>query len=334
MNKLIAVTIGDINGIGIEILINVFKKNKERNFVLFTNIEIFKKFKIKNNIKLQINQININNNKYIFKKNLFNVYSYDAISNEENTIKSLDKSYIECVNGNFIGIVTLPLRKDLIIEKINSKFIGHTEYFQKLDNKNNSNMILISKNLIVSPITTHIKLVSVINKLKKHNYLYNQIFNLNEILKNDFKIRKPRLIISGLNPHAGENGKIGFEEKNIIIPVIRKLKNNNINIDGPSSADSILLNNNMKKYNCFIFLYHDQALIPFKLISNFSGTNYTGNLSVIRTSPDHGTAYNLVGKKIAKDISLLNSFKLIKKINKNRKINDKAKKVSQSKFYK
>ena len=149
MNKLIAVTIGDINGIGIEILINVFKKNKERNFVLFTNIEIFKKFKIKNNIKLQINQININNNKYIFKKNLFNVYSYDAISNEENTIKSLDKSYIECVNGNFIGIVTLPLRKDLIIEKINSKFIGHTEYFQKLDNKNNSNMILISKNLIV-----------------------------------------------------------------------------------------------------------------------------------------------------------------------------------------
>ena len=90
----------------------------------------------------------------------------------------------------------------------------------------------------------------------------------------------------------------------------------------------------MKKYNCFIFLYHDQALIPFKLISNFSGTNYTGNLSVIRTSPDHGTAYNLVGKKIAKDISLLNSFKLIKKINKNRKINDKAKKISQSKFYK
>ena len=238
------------------------------------------------------------------------------------------------MNGNFIGIVTLPLRKDLIIEKINSKFIGHTEYFQKLDNKNNSNMILISKNLIVSPITTHIKLVSVKNKLKKHNYLYNQIFNLNEILKNDFKIRKPRLIISGLNPHAGENGKIGFEEKNIIIPVIRKLKNNNINIDGPSSADSILLNNNMKKYNCFIFLYHDQALIPFKLISNFSGTNYTGNLSVIRTSPDHGTAYNLVGKKIAKDISLLNSFKLIKKINKNRKINDKAKKISQSKFYK
>ena len=116
-----------------------------------------------------------------------------------------------------------------------------------------------------------------------------------------------------MNPHAGENGYIGTEEKKIIIPVIRKLKNNGINVNGPVSADSILIKNNLHKYDCFAFMFHDQALIPFKFISQFSGVNYSGNLDIIRTSPDHGTAYSLIGTKNISDKSL-NSYKLIKKI--------------------
>ena len=117
---------------------------------------------------------------------------------------------------------------------------------------------------------------------------------------------------------------LGKEEKNFIIPAIKKLKIKGINIKGPISADSILIDENLEKYDCFVFLYHDQALIPFKYISQFTGVNYTGNLNIIRTSPDHGTAYNLVGTNKISNKSFLKSYKLIKKIYKNRKLNDQS----------
>ena len=127
-----------------------------------------------------------------------------------------------------------------------------------------------------------------------------------------------------MNPHAGENGKIGNEEKKFIIPIVTKLKRIGILINGPVSADSMLIRKNFSKYNCFIYMYHDQALIPFKYISQFTGVNYTGNLSIIRASPDHGTAYNLIGSKEISDKSFLNCYKLIKKIYRNRMINEKS----------
>ena len=185
-------------------------------------------------------------------------------------------------------------------------------------------MILFNNKIIVSPITTHIKVNNISKLISRKDYLLNQIVNLNNTLKVDFNIKKPKLIISGLNPHAGENGNIGFEEIKIIKPLVSKLKHKGILIDGPFSADSILIKKNLKQYNCFVFIYHDQALIPFKFISKYSGVNYTGNLSIIRTSPDHGTAYDLVGSKNISNKSFLNCFKLIKKIYKNRIINDKT----------
>ena len=152
--------------------------------------------------------------------------------------------------------------------------------------------------------------------------------NLYKTLKEDFNITKPKLIISGINPHAGENGKIGKEEMNYIIPTIKKLKNKGIKIEGPYSGDSLLINKNLKKYDCFVFMYHDQALIPFKYISQFTGVNYTGNLDIIRTSPDHGTAYDLIGTKKISDLSFLNCFKLTRMIYKNRILNVKSKKIT------
>ena len=324
MNKYIAITIGDINGIGLEILIKSWKKKQIKNFIIFTNIKIIKNyFKTKNIIK-HLNTIDIKKKNYNYQSNKINIYSFNAKSLEDNTYKSLRFAYNFCKIKICSGIITLPLRKDLIKNKINKSFIGHTEYFQKIDNRKYSNMILFNKKIIVSPLTTHIKVKNISKIITRKDYLFKQILNLNNTLKIDFNIKRPKLIISGLNPHAGENGNIGSEEIRIIKPLITQLKQKGILIDGPFSADSILIKKNLKHYSCFIFMYHDQALIPFKFISQYSGVNYTGNLSIIRTSPDHGTAYDLVGSKNISNKSFLNCFKLIKYIYKNRIINDKS----------
>ena len=324
MNDFIAITIGDIKGIGVNILINAWKNKKIKNFIILSDIKVINEFLIKNKIKCETNIININKNNYKYVNNKLNIYSYKSRSLEDNTYKSLKFAYKLCKEKICIGIITLPLRKDLIQEKINKNFIGQTEYYQKLDKKKYSNMILFNKNIIISTLTTHIELRKIPKIISNKEFLYNQLLNLYQTLKIDFNIKYPKIIISGLNPHAGENGKLGTEEGNSIIPIINKLKRKGIKINGPSSADSLLINKNLKKYHCFIFMYHDQALIPFKYISQFTGVNYTGNLDIIRTSPDHGTAYDLIGSKKISNLSFLNCFKLIKKINKNRKMNVKG----------
>ena len=325
MSKLIAVTIGDINGIGIDIFLNLFSSKKIKNVVLFSNYKIINNYLKKSNINLKINLINVSSQIYKYKNNHLNVFTYKSRSNVENTINSIIYSHKETIKKKFIGIITLPLRKDLIIKKINKNFIGHTEFLQKLEKKKNSNMILIHDKIIVSPITTHISINSVSKVLLKKNYFLTQISNLLKTLKIDFNIKDPKIIISGLNPHAGENGEIGDEEI-YINKLIKKLKNKKINITGTISADSMLLNNN--NYDCYVFMYHDQALIPFKYISKFSGVNYTGNLDVIRVSPDHGTAYNLKGTKDISYDSIKKCFILINKINKNRIKYNESKKIS------
>ena len=322
MADLIAITIGDIKGVGIKILIDAWINRKINNFILFTDHKIIKQYLNNKNVKIELNIIK-KEKIYIDNKKL-NIFSYNSNSKEDNTYKSLKFAYNFCKEKICIGIITLPVRKDLIKNKVNKNFIGHTEYFQKIDNKKYSNMILYNKQIIVSPLTTHIEIKKISKFISNKKFIFNQILNLNNTLKKDFNISKPKLIISGLNPHAGENGKIGKEELTYILPTIKKLNKKGVQIDGPFSADSILIKNNLIKYNCFIFIYHDQALIPFKYISQFSGVNYTGNLSVIRTSPDHGTAYDLLKSKKFSNKSFMNCYKLVKKIYKNRMINDKS----------
>lgn len=326
MRSVVAITIGDINGIGIKILLDLWKKNKLVNFILFTDIKVFKRYLNRNKVKIDINLVNSKKNKNIinFVNKKFNVYSFNSLSLEDNTYKSLKYSYKYCKIKFCKGLITLPLRKDLIINKVNKKFVGHTEYFQRIDKKKLSNMILFHNKIIISTLTTHIPISKISKIISKKNFLYNKIKNLNDNLKIDFNIKNPKLILSGLNPHAGENGKIGDEDIKIILPTIKKLRNHNINITGPISGDSMLINKNLKKYDCYIFIFHDQALIPFKFISQFSGVNYTGNLDIIRTSPDHGTAYNLISSKNFSNKSLINCYKLINKIYKNRILNDKV----------
>lgn len=319
INNFIAITIGDIKGIGIELLLELWKKNKINKFIIFSNKKIIQNYLNKNKLNIQLKIINKQIkiiNKFDSNKLLF-IYDFEATNNDINTYRSLIESYKFTKKYSLKGIITLPLNKEKI-KKIKKTFIGQTEFFQKLDKKNISNMIFIYNKIIVSTLTNHLPIKKIIKELSKKNYILNKIINLHKTLINDFEIKNPRLIISGINPHCSENGTIGNEDTNILIPNIKKIKNRKIKITGPISGDSMINKYNLKKFDCFIFNFHDQALIPFKILSNYSGINYTTGLSILRVSPDHGTAYNIVGKNIAKSNSLYNCFKVIKKVSANR----------------
>ena len=319
MNKFIAISIGDIRGVGIEILLNLWIKKKIRNIIIFSNTRYIKKYLKLNNINqsiISINEKNLYENS--LNKNKLLIFNYNAKNEIENSYKSLSISYRITLKYQLKGLITLPINKEKIIKNFDPKFIGQTEFFQKIDKKKISNMIFYHKKIIITNLTTHIKIKDINKYLSKKNYIFNKIILLNKVLINDFNIKNPKMIISGLNPHAGENGLIGNEEIKYIKPVLIKLKKRNINIDGIVSGDALLTKNNIKKYSCFIFIFHDQALIPFKYISQNSGVNFTSGLKIIRVSPDHGTAYKIVGKNIANNKSLLNCFSFINKIYSNR----------------
>jgi len=331
MNKLIAVTIGDIKGIGIELLIKEWKKKRIKNFVLFTSYKLLKEYINKKKINIEIYKTSIKKNKIVFSKNLFNIYDIKASNSVNNSLLSLKESYNLTRKKYFIGIVTLPINKKKI-NKINSNFLDQTSYFTKRDNKVNSNMIFIYKNLFFSPLTIHIELRNVAKEIKNTSTIIKKIENLNKTLINDFNIKKPKYVMAGINPHNGEDGLISNEDKDYLNPIIQKLNKKNININGPISPDSVVNKNNLSKYNCFIFTYHDQALIPFKIISNYSGVNFTTNLEIIRVSPDHGTAYDMVGNKKQSSNGIINSFKILKKIFTNRTKYENTKKISRTKL--
>ena len=320
LNKdLIAITIGDIDGIGINLLIKEFKRKKIKKFILVTNIEIFNK-----KIKYPENKINIINlDKGIkYQNNKLNIISYKTKNKNTNTLDSLDLAYRLTKKKIFIGILTLPLNKEKINKYVDSYFLDQTSYFSNLEKKEDSNMFFVNENKFFIPLTVHIELKKVHKFFQNKKFVIKKILSINYTLKNDFKINNPKLIMAGINPHAGENGIISKDEKKNIIPIINYLQKKGIDMTGPISGDGIINNINLKKYDAFIFAYHDQALIPFKIISNYGGVNFTSKLNIIRTSPSHGTAENIIGLNLASSKGILNSFKLIKTIYKNRKKND------------
>ena len=330
-NNLTAVTIGDIKGIGIQILIKAWKRKKLRNFVLITNYELFNKYILQNKISIKIFRSSIIKNKITFQKNLFNILDIKAKNNNQNTFNSLIESYKLVKKKLFIGLVTLPINKKKI-NIISSNFIDQTTFFTKKDGKNISNMIFVHKNIFFVPLTIHLELKKVSREYRKADKYIEKIKSLNQTIIRDFGIRKPKFIMAGINPHNGENGIISKDDEILLKPIINKLKKLKIYIHGPISPDAIVNKKNLDNFDCFIFTYHDQALIPFKLISEYSGVNYTSNLDIIRVSPDHGTAYDIVGKNIESPLGIINSFNLLKKISLNRVKYERTKKITGSKF--
>ena len=206
------------------------------------------------------------------------------------------------------ALCTSPINKNVLMSGANFPYTGHTEFLANLDAIDNPVMMLACSKLKVVPLTTHIPLKDVPDRISK-KLLTETIKITNAAMKEKFGISEPILAISGLNPHAGENGQLGDEEKKIIIPVIRGLEGK-INIIGPLSADTMFHPDARAKYDVAITMYHDQALVPLKTIGFDEGVNITLGLSFIRTSPDHGTAFDLAGQNAANETSTVNAIKM------------------------
>ena len=236
--------------------------------------------------------------------------------NNKAILESLNTAINLAKNNEVSGIVTLPIYKKNLMEN-KSNFIGHTEYLAEKDGQD-SLMILISKDLRVATITTHIP-ISKVSKSLTRKKISTKIEILNKSLIKDFNIKKPKIAVSSLNPHSGEEGSIGKEEINTIEPCVDYFKDMGMKIEGPLPADTLFYKKNLNKFDARICMYHDQALIPLKTIDFYGGINFTAGLSFVRTSPDHGTAFNLAGKNRANPKSLINAIKQALIISENRK---------------
>jgi len=212
------------------------------------------------------------------------------------------------VNGKAKALCTSPINKDVLKSGAHFPYPGHTEFLAHLDNIDTPVMMLACSKLKVVPATIHIPLKEVPCSLSVAG-LSETIKITNEAMKEKFNISEPVIAVSGLNPHAGENGQLGREEKEILIPAIRNLQGS-VNIIGPLSADAMFHPSARAKYDVAITMYHDQALIPLKTIGFEEGVNITLGLSFVRTSPDHGTAFDLAGQNIADETSTIKAIKM------------------------
>lgn len=318
MKKILnCITIGDEKGIGLELIYKIWKNHKKntKTFFLIGNYSNIKRKLKKYNNSIKLFKINNPSEAKRYFNKYLPVINLNSNLNEKITLDALNIAYKYVKEKLITGIITLPINKNKIIS-INKNFIDQTDYFGRLDKKESS-MILYSNKIIVFPLTTHIP-INKIGKYINKSYVRKKIKKLFVSLNKDFNLNNFKIGISGLNPHAGENGKIGVEEKKILTPIIKEFKKKGFMIKGPISPDAIFLNKNLKKFDCIITMYHDQALIPFKILNYDDGVNFTSGLSFIRTSPCHGTAYDIVGKNIGNEKSLLNAIKLANLINKNR----------------
>ncbi|MFY9311131.1 MAG: 4-hydroxythreonine-4-phosphate dehydrogenase PdxA [Bacteroidia bacterium] len=310
---IVGISQGDINGIGLEVIIKtfldpqmfdlctpvIFGSNKTATFHRKAlNIEDFSFNHIKD-----LSEINHK------RANIINVYEDEAHvelgkqteAGGKYALKSLEAAANALAAKKINVLVTAPINKENI-QSPDFKFPGHTEYLEAKFGNGKSLMFLVSDSLRVAVVTGHIPVAQVAQQLSTEKIL-DKIRTLNRSLIQDFVIRKPRIAVLGLNPHAGDNGVIGNEEKTIIKPAIDKAHLEDIMAYGPFPADGFFGNNTYQQYDAVLAMYHDQGLIPFKSIAFNSGVNFTAGLPVVRTSPDHGTAYDIAGKNLASEES-------------------------------
>ncbi|WP_346881785.1 4-hydroxythreonine-4-phosphate dehydrogenase PdxA [uncultured Algibacter sp.] len=312
-NIIVGISIGDLNGIGGEIVLKTFEDPRMLDFctpVIFASTSTMAFYKshfksqinfhgIKNMNQLAIGKINVFNCwnetvKIEFGKEDVNIGTY--------AIKSLEAATKALKNDDIHVLVTAPINKHNIQSEA-FKFPGHTDYLaQELDGE--SLMFMITDTLRVGLLTDHVPVKDVASHITP-KLIEQKINTVYESLKKDFKIQKPKIAVLGINPHTGDNGVIGNEDDEILRPTLQKIKESGKLVFGPYAADSFFGSNNYKNFDAIIASYHDQGLIPFKTLSFGQGVNYTAGLSKVRTSPDHGTAYEIAGKGTADE----NSFK-------------------------
>jgi 4-hydroxythreonine-4-phosphate dehydrogenase len=325
----IGISQGDINGIGLEVILKTLMEPGISEIctpVLFSSqktVAYYRKV-------LGLEEFNFNpirgfdqmNNK---KPNVFICYE-EEVNIEmgkasdiggKYALISLEKATEALLNNNIDALVTAPINKHNI-QSPDFNFVGHTEYLgTKLGGE--PLMILCTDELRVALVTGHVAVKEIASKITSEKVLA-KINQLNKSLLEDFGIRKPKIAVLGLNPHAGDNGVIGTEDKDIIIPAIKKATEENKMVYGPYAADGFFGSGTYKQFDGVLAMYHDQGLVPFKTLAFNNGVNFTAGLNYVRTSPDHGTGYEIAGKNIAKEDSFKKAIYAAIDICKNRKL--------------
>ena len=312
-NIVVGISIGDLNGIGGEIILKTFEDDRILEFctpVIFASSKTMSFLKNHFNSEINFNDINAMNQLAYGKVNVFNCwdetvkveFGKEDVKMGEYAIKSLQAATKALKNDEVHVLVTAPINKHNIQSK-NFKFPGHTDYLAK-ELQGESLMFMVTDSLRVGLLTDHVPVKDVVEHItadlieKKINTVYHSLLM-------DFNIVKPKIAVLGINPHTGDNGVIGNEDDAIMRPTLNKIKEGGKLVFGPYAADSFFGGSNYKNFDAIIASYHDQGLIPFKTLSFGQGVNYTAGLSKVRTSPDHGTAYEIAGKGQANE----NSFK-------------------------
>ncbi len=328
----IGITSGDINGVGMEVIIKTF--NDARMLEICTPI-VYGSSKIStfHRKALKIHDFHFNKIKNVKeasskKPNIVECWEEDVeIALGQSTkeggkyaLASIVAATNDLKNGLIDAIVTAPINKDNIqSEEFN--FPGHTEFFTDKFN-GESIMLMVNENIKIGVATNHIPLSEVANKLSEET-IFSKLKILNRALIQDFCIVGPKIAVLGLNPHAGDTGLIGNEEETIITPAINNAKSVGVNAFGPYPADGFFGSGNYKKFDAILAMYHDQGLIPFKSFSFGDGVNFTAGLSIIRTSPDHGVAYDITGQNKASENSFRQAVYAACDIFKNRMLSEK-----------
>lgn len=301
----IGFTCGDLNGIGIELIIKTLSDHRILEIctpVVFANnkcINFYKKTMPEVNFSYSsVKELNRLNPKQV---NIFNCWEEEVVINPgqlneiggKYALESLTQATQALKEGLIHGLVTAPIHKKNIHTEA-FPYTGHTPYFKAFFNVSDVVMFMVAENMRVGLVTEHVTVAEVSKHITRENILL-KLKIMHNSLQKDFGVDKPKIAVLGLNPHAGDEGLIGAEEETIIKPAIKDAKQSML-VFGPYSADAFFARGQFEKFDAVLAMYHDQGLIPFKSLAIGEGVNYTAGLPVIRTSPDHGTAFDIAGK--------------------------------------
>jgi 4-phospho-D-threonate 3-dehydrogenase / 4-phospho-D-erythronate 3-dehydrogenase len=312
-NIIVGISIGDLNGIGSEIILKTFEDQRMLEMctpVIFANVKMLSFVRKSFESTAMLHGIDKLDQIVKGKINVLNIwregFDLNVGVSDDKVGKYAIKSFVEATNAlkeNQIDVlVTAPINK-ANVQSEDFKFPGHTDYLDS-QLEGNALMLMVQDNLRIGLLTDHVP----VNEVAKHlteKLIIQKIETINKTLIQDFSINKPKIAVLGLNPHAGDNGVIGKEEEEILKPTIKKIFEKGTLVFGPFPADGFFGSGQYEKYDAVIATYHDQGLIPFKTLAFGNGVNYTAGLNKIRTSPDHGTAFEIAGKNKAD----FNSFK-------------------------
>ncbi len=325
---IIGITIGDLNGIGMEVIlkslenISLFSKFTP---VLYASVEVINYYlKLLKKSHLNFHIISEAQQAIPLKINVIPVWRESVIitpgrpnfAGGEYAKKSLEAAVADLKSKSINGLVTAPLSKE-ILNKQGFFFPGHTEFLAAEFQVNENLMLMVNDKIRVAVATGHISIAKVSARLSIA-LISEKLEILIDSLRTDFKIKTPKVAVMGLNPHAGENGMFGNEENHIINKVVDQFNSNKYFVKGPFPADGFFGSIEYLKFDGILTMYHDQGLIPFKIISKGSGVNFTAGLPVVRTSPAHGTAFDLAGKNIANPSSMTNALLLASTLARNK----------------